>query len=548
MKRWEHWLPLVLFLVALGLRVWGATWSPPSPYWEEAALGYDAYSILRTGRDHHGNAWPIVAFPSFGDYKPALYFYTLVPAIALFGLNSFAVRLPAILASAGTVMVLYFLLKRWTNTKVAGWSSFVLAVQPWSWQVGRVGFETNLATFLLLTGALLLTEALDRSSSQRARRSFWFSSVAAAICFALSMYTYHGARVLAPLFALIIFGFNFNWSLLKKQPRRFWQPWIPAVLVGVVMVLPILLVLRTPAIQQRIAETSVFAQTKPVERSNALREANHFSLLSRVLYHRYWFWGETIAAHYLDHFSPQFLFGRGDVNPRHTSQWFGALYPWELLTILIGLAYGASHWRSRRQWWAFLTLTAAAPLAAALTVTTPHALRALPLSPWLAVLSGLGLVVITDYLSNRWLLIRRLVAPLTVIGILGSWLVLAFYFMTQYRLQYAGEWQYGYQQLFDQLTTLRQNNEPIFVSRQYGRPAMYLFFTQTVDPLLVQAEEESAPRDQLERLAFQNWFFGTSTGTEFGLHAVTTQPEKYPVLSLVNNLDGKPIWFIYRAN
>ena len=37
---------------------------------DEAALGYNAFSLLETGKDEWGKQWPIV-FRSFGDYKLA---------------------------------------------------------------------------------------------------------------------------------------------------------------------------------------------------------------------------------------------------------------------------------------------------------------------------------------------------------------------------------------------------------------------------------------------------------------------------------------------
>src|SRR3546814_592991 len=84
---------LVLFFSGF-VRLFNLEALPPSPYWEEVAIGYDAYSVLKTGKDHHGTQLPVVAFESFGDFKPTLYFYATIPAIAIFGLNVFAVRLP----------------------------------------------------------------------------------------------------------------------------------------------------------------------------------------------------------------------------------------------------------------------------------------------------------------------------------------------------------------------------------------------------------------------------------------------------------------------
>lgn len=69
---------------------------PPGLHHDEACNGYDAYSILLTGRDHHGNFLPI-AIEAFGDYRPPIFDYSLVPLIGAFGLKPAIVRLGAAL-------------------------------------------------------------------------------------------------------------------------------------------------------------------------------------------------------------------------------------------------------------------------------------------------------------------------------------------------------------------------------------------------------------------------------------------------------------------
>ena len=44
----------IITFFAFAIRVFQLEKSPPAPYWEEVALGYDAYSILKTGEDIHG--------------------------------------------------------------------------------------------------------------------------------------------------------------------------------------------------------------------------------------------------------------------------------------------------------------------------------------------------------------------------------------------------------------------------------------------------------------------------------------------------------------
>src|SRR5260221_8356949 len=136
-------LTLILFLAAV-LRLWQLGSIPPSPDWDEAALGYDAYSILHTGRDEYGKFLPVV-LRSFDDYKPAFYAYAVIPSEILFGVNTFAVRLPSAIFGILTVLTTFFLVKElFRKNSLALLSSFLMAISPWSIQFSRVGFESNL--------------------------------------------------------------------------------------------------------------------------------------------------------------------------------------------------------------------------------------------------------------------------------------------------------------------------------------------------------------------------------------------------------------------
>src|SRR3990167_3849031 len=92
-----------IIIIAAVLRFWDLGVVPASPDWDEVALGYNAYSIMQTGRDEYGEFLPIV-LRSFDDYKPALYTYLSIPTISILGMNVVAVRLPS--AIFGVLMVL----------------------------------------------------------------------------------------------------------------------------------------------------------------------------------------------------------------------------------------------------------------------------------------------------------------------------------------------------------------------------------------------------------------------------------------------------------
>ena len=102
-------LPLVLIIVlAAFLRFYQLGVNPPGLNWDETAHGYNAYSILKTGRDEYGYFMPL-SFRSFDDYKPPLYTYLVVPSVAIFGLNSFAVRFPSALLGVLAVLFTYLM-------------------------------------------------------------------------------------------------------------------------------------------------------------------------------------------------------------------------------------------------------------------------------------------------------------------------------------------------------------------------------------------------------------------------------------------------------
>ena len=106
--KWKNLLLVLVLGLALFLRIYKISDYPAGLNADEAAIGYNAYSLLKTGKDEFGHSWPI-NFQSFNDYKPGLYFYLVLPFVKIFGLNELAVRLPNVILGTLTVLLLYFL-------------------------------------------------------------------------------------------------------------------------------------------------------------------------------------------------------------------------------------------------------------------------------------------------------------------------------------------------------------------------------------------------------------------------------------------------------
>src|SRR5579872_100475 len=145
-------LLILIVLLAGFLRFYKLGQIPPSLDWDETAHGYNAYSLLKTGRDEYGYFLPL-SIRSFDDYKPPLYTYMVVPSVAVFGLDDFAVRFPS--AALGTLAVLFTYLMVYELFKrkdLALTSALFLAISPWHIQFSRVAFETNTAILWTVMG------------------------------------------------------------------------------------------------------------------------------------------------------------------------------------------------------------------------------------------------------------------------------------------------------------------------------------------------------------------------------------------------------------
>src|SRR4029079_11354687 len=90
---------IIFAIVFLGgiLRFYNLSINPPSLTWDEAAWGYNAYSIGIDGKDEFGKFLPLQYIESFGDFKPPVYAYLAVLPVKLFGLNEFSTRFPSAL-------------------------------------------------------------------------------------------------------------------------------------------------------------------------------------------------------------------------------------------------------------------------------------------------------------------------------------------------------------------------------------------------------------------------------------------------------------------
>ena len=156
MKKTLLILPGIIILGAV-FRFWQLGDLPQGLNNDEVSYGYNAYSILRTGRDEWGKFLPVDSLYAFGDYKLPVYVYLSIPFLALFDLHAFSARLPSALGGIVAIVLVFFLVRALTKKEhFALWSAFFLAISPFHIFISRKAAEHNIAVTIAIAAVLLL--------------------------------------------------------------------------------------------------------------------------------------------------------------------------------------------------------------------------------------------------------------------------------------------------------------------------------------------------------------------------------------------------------
>ncbi|MBI2613528.1 MAG: glycosyltransferase family 39 protein [Candidatus Levybacteria bacterium] len=464
----KRYLLLLIIALAIVLRLWNLGNNPPALTWDEAAWGYNAYSLGVDGRDEFGRFLPLDYLESFGDFKPVMYAYLDVIPIRIFGLNEFAVRFPSALFGALTVIITYFLTKRifWNSKQkelYAFLATLFLAISPWHIMLSRAAFEANIATFFLAGGVWLFLKGVQEKK--------WYLA-ASIIFFVLSLYTFNTARIVAPILVLLL-SVLFRRKLIENKKQA-----LVAFIVGILLILPTFRFLLSPQASLRFKEVNIFSDASVVETANQEIANDNSSTWSKVLHNRRFAYTISFLRHYFDNLNPNFLFIKGDGNPKFSTQDVGEMYLWDLPFFVAGILLLIK--KREAFWWVIPSWLLLAILPAATARETPHALRIETTLPTFQIIVAYGF--------SQFLLKIRSVRRFKLIVIFLGILLFAnfFYFFRNYNVHYprefSGEWQYGYKDSINYVKSVQNNYDSIYITNELGRPYVYYAFYLKTDP------------------------------------------------------------------
>ena len=324
-------------MLAAVVRVYDLDTLPPGLFCDEAALGYNAYSILRTGRDQNQELLPLSVW-SFGlSYKNPIFIYVATVPIAAFGLNEFSVRLTAALFGVLGVIAITVLGRLMLGDVGSLLAALLLALVPWHVHFSRIAFEliSFLPLFLFAFAALV--------TGVRGRPRYL---LAAAVLFGLCLYAYGPAKLFVPVFLVGMAAVY--WRRLVAVRR--WA--LLAILLAAVTAAPAIIF----DLMHHDRAASYFQATTTLNPAESA-----------------WQNSERVLRQYGRFFSPQFLFERGDPITRHAVQGFGELYVSMAPLLMFGLLWAI--WPGHPEgklllWWLFLY-----PVAPSLMNEVPRSIR-----------------------------------------------------------------------------------------------------------------------------------------------------------------------------
>jgi 4-amino-4-deoxy-L-arabinose transferase-like glycosyltransferase len=471
-----------ILILASFLRIYKIDQIPPSISWDEAAVGYNAYTIANWGKDEWGKSFPLY-FKSFEENKNPVDVYLTAISVKFLGLSEFSIRLSSALFGIFNVLLIFFLAKILFKSNLLGLiAALFLSISPYNIQFSRFNHEANFVLFFFMLALVLFFLGKERKNILL---SFSFLS------FGISILAYQSPKIVIPpvLILLIILYFRDLWNIKKY------------FLLGCLFISVIsMVILLNPALTGIVRYQQTAIPEEIIKNTTLFKNTNN-ELLGRL---------EVARDRYLIHLSPQYLFLTGDKNPMFSTKTVGEFYKIDALFLIIGfisLILKRSKPAVILLFWALLSPLP--PCLAGGEGEVPHAARALFMMGSWTLISAFGFYSIINLFKKP--ILKMLVA-------LFFFIILGFMFknyLNDYYQNYAKEsainWQYGMKQAAE---FVKDHNGYFQVYTTDIRFQPYIFFLFYLETPLSEFRDTVVYNDDSEKRKynlvtfFNNYHFG----------------------------------------
>lgn len=541
-------LVLILGLAAF-LRIYHLADNPPALNWDEVSHGYNAYSILKTGKDEWGQFLPLANFRAYGDYPLPANLYLTIPSISLFGLNEFGIRFPHAFLGTLTILSCFFLVQ---GLRFSVWvsliASLLVAIDPWALFPSRFVVQSNISLFFVTTGLALFFN--------RKKNSLFLPL--SALTLGISVYSYHNARIFVPLFIVVLF------FLYRNEWRKWWvkkrNQLIATIILLLIFLLPLVPILLGPGARARARWVAIIDQGAINQIIENRLSSNLPGLLPHLLYNRPVYFLTHFLSNYIGYFSPQFLFFKGGTQYQFSVPGRGILYPVEMPFFYLGLGFLIFLALAKKRKFALAVLIwfVLGLIPAAATRGGGHVIRASTVLPLPQIVTALGVFQVAQFFNQK----RKMALLFIIVFILASFISALSYskvYFGPYRQDYSWSWQYGYKELVEFLKPNYDNYDKIIITKKYGEPHEFVLFWWPWDPAKFRNDPNLVRYfrtdwywvDSFDKFVFINdWEMITAASCQLPAESclLVSSPGNYPEgwrkVKTINFLDDRPAFEI----
>lgn len=498
---------LLIFIVILGFifRFYMLGSIPAGLTSDEANTGYDAYSVLLTGRDQWGELYPLISLKGFGDYRLPVYTYLVIPFIKIFDLSILAVRLPSAVSGVIAIILIFLITRKIFDYKTGVISAFLMAFSPWGVGLSRQGIESNLAMALFLMAFYLFLKHKDNEK-------FLYLSL---IIFLLTIYTYTSYILFTPL-ALIILILNYRRGLFKIKKKL-----ILAVAILIIGLLP--LILGHSAGSTRFSQIGFTRDLTSIGLIDVLNlkigSCNDvvFNAICRVYNNKLVTFSSVFFQNFIHHFSFDFLYLKGTSTQFSLLPERGLLYLYESIFLLSGLFLLFK--KKGKTFIIFLLMLSVIPDSLS---GGGHHSRSSIMLPFLIITESIGIIGILKYLNSLKNIYVKSIIEMTIFTVIFfSVSYFALTYFTYFKKHYSSYSLYPYKDLSISLKDLKSRYYEIYLSSYLNDSPQYIFylFYNKYDPRLYQNKDDVLYETtkngfikitKLENINFTNFNFSAS--------------------------------------
>lgn len=499
------YLPLIIIIFFIGcfVRFYQLGIIPQVLTRDDAAIGYNAYSILKTGRDEYGVRFPL-SFLSFGDYKNPLYIYLTSGIIPFLGLTEFSVRFWSALSGSLTVLATFFLLRELLKkTKeemknfIAFMAAFLLAIAPWQIFYSRIAYEATVALFLVILGLIFLLKA-------RTNINYLIPSL---IVFILSFFTYNPPIFILPVL-IPVTVLLFKEEYLKKS-----KVFIISFLAFFYLSLFVYFLLSRSLISGR-TDATIFSQKYLEAQINLKKiEIVRKSIYLKLITYQKPFIVYKLVTNYFSVLKPEFLFFGGDGHLWHgislTGKKIGNQYLLTLPFFILGLIVVIRQRKKETMFILFWLLIS--PIACGITQDAPNTTRLHDFLYTYLLVTSIGIHYLYVFLKQFRFIFLTIILAVFINNLIGYLKVyLTFYPKAICRQEYSFMWPCGIKQVINYVRLNENKYKEIFIvtpTEENEEPYIQFAFYLKTNPLAFQKNAFRKTKGFLTVKKFDNYYF-----------------------------------------